>query len=284
MKCAATSFVHLLVLALLSSILLPAHGSRAGLSVLSESYAWSQDKWVPGGGTVALDGWSLGQGHAGAYSFVAQAYAQARMYGSFWNLGGTGNHAAGCWRRYSWDVDIKVQGDPGSQADIYLDLLWAGTSWAEATAVYENGYALADCSYSLSLTDSDGSSIYYKSDTEQIYIQCQGSDLIHASKDHIDKQILIEDTLYIGRLSAGAMFSFTGYCESYANAYAPRTTTSVTTQAAMDACFVFDLTTEQVPQTPSPGDNIEQIPAPGAILLAGFGATIVGCFGRRRLL
>lgn len=254
--------------------------SFARLTVVSEDYSWSEDDWIPGGGTVLLDGWSSGAGNGRVYSFRAWTYARARMYGYWW--AGYGDHGAGGFRRYSWDVDLQTSGSPGSQADIYLDLTWVGSSWAEATVAFANGHALADCSYSFTFLDSEGSPLYHSADVEQIYIQCEGSHFVGPSKTHIDESIDREARFYIGRLPVGDTVSFSGYVESYANAYAPKTSTSVTTQAAMDAFFVLELSAEELPGSSPPGDDPVRVPVASALILVMTGTGLLGM--SRRLI
>lgn len=260
MKAIKNPFKNVLLVAVFLTCFFLGRPSLAGLSVTSESYPWWHDQWVPVGGDVSIGGSTKHTpSYFDSYGFGAGAYSQARMYcigydQLHWC------HGAGGYRRWGWEVFLEVQGEPGEQADVFLNMGWLGYAWVEKTDV---DYFWADAG-------AVASSTYYIKAAIKQWVILELSDSwqldLTTEEGHDSEQGNFEsypDPFYLGRMTAGDIFSVSGYFEAYANAYVGEVYFNTTTQARMDTQFSFEVNANQVS---------ESVPAPGAALLVMIGS------------
>jgi len=220
--------------------LIPGYVSAASLLITSEQYPWWHNQWEPSGGDVWIGGSQWGRADGNRYEFDADAYAQGRMYCYYLDYS-CQDHGAGGYRRWGWNVNLAVEGNPGEKAEVFLQWNWSGRAWvAESCSSHAPGSAAASTYYSLSAyllrSPSGGQGPLLLNKSESWGIQVNNTD--YPCTSHADGDVAKEyGPAYLGQMTVGDAFSITGEMQAYANAYVGGVGSSLTTQGRMDALF-----------------------------------------------
>jgi len=153
-------------------------------------------------------------------------------------------HGAGGYRKWGWQIVFEVEGEPGEQTDVFLELAWHGDAWVETTDVHgwvAPGDAKASSRYSFKATTQEGDTV--GQDAWELYMDTHES---HTYEE--DSFGSYPPPSYLGRMTSGDTFSLNGDFEAYANAYVGEVAANLTTQARMDAHFTFEVTAVPVPE------------------------------------
>jgi len=153
-------------------------------------------------------------------------------------------HAAGGYRKIGWETDLRVEGEPGEQMDVFLHGGWHAISWVERTHADSNVAVDAHAYAHLRATRYDGSWKVLNFEPVNIRLQI-GPDGQSYKEDEIWED---EQEYYLGRMTVGDTISVLADSEAYANAYIDLPGANATGQARTDAWFDFGVRAVTVPE------------------------------------
>lgn len=244
------------------ALAVPRQARCATLAVVAADRPMWQDQWEPWGGDVEVAGKRVDFESELGYSTWCDIRANGRM-----SLGGFDaihdEHGAGGYRRYGWDIDFLVMGDPGELVDIFLACEWRATGrvtkdddadpwWAPAAMT-----SRATCDFVV--TRSDGAVM--KIGFEDIDLQVANEEETYVLTDSVEN---LADGVHVGRLAVGDTFTVWAETEAYANAYIGYIAESVWSDAETELQFNWSITA---------------IPEPSSLVLLALG--VLGLSRRR---
>jgi hypothetical protein len=233
------------------------------LQIMSQNYPTDYNIDEPWGGDAGEGGYWSSTVLDNTYTFSAYAFAEGNMKPTWpWEY----YHGAGGHRTWGYDLELALYGEPGEEADVYVDVDWYGNAWVDMGG-FTVGSATARSSYQSVISDPTQEILSLWDQWELSIDTFTNNPYDTGDSDSFGSY---PDPFYLGRMAVGDSFSLEGYLHSNANAYAGGPGTFY---ARMQATLQVAVTAQDVRPT--------TVPAPSAILLSGIGLAGLGGLRRR---